>query len=108
VCFVFHFELILTTGTHHSTTELPAIPLVYCIFSLTGVFNAWVSIAAFGAICLAIWFGGKLVFEGELSVGILTSFLVYTVQIAASLAVISSLYGEFMQVCIHHLLFQLQ
>ncbi|XP_067937188.1 uncharacterized protein [Watersipora subatra] len=63
----------------------------------TGVFSGWVSIAAFGAICLAMWYGGKLVFEQQLSVGTLTSFLVYTVSIAGGLAVISSLYGEFMQ-----------
>ena len=37
-------------------------------------------------------------FDGQLSVGILTSFLVYTVQIAGCLAIISSLYGDFMQV----------
>ena len=65
---------------------------------LTGLFNGWVSISAFGAICLAMWYGGKLVFEKELSVGILTSFLVYTVSIAGGLAIISTLYGEFMQV----------
>lgn len=66
---------------------------------VAGLFNGWVSIAAFGAICMAMWYGGKLVFEKELSVGTLTSFLVYTVQIAGCLAIISSLYGEFMQVC---------
>ena len=65
---------------------------------MLGLFTGWVSLAAFGAICLSMWYGGKLVYEHQLSVGILTSFLVYTVSIAGGLAVISTLYGEFMQV----------
>ncbi|CAE7531599.1 ABCB25, partial [Symbiodinium sp. KB8] len=44
-----------------------------------------------------VWYGGTLVLQGSLSVGTLTAFLLYAVQIGASLAMLSGLFGNLMQ-----------
>ncbi|XP_013415862.1 ABC transporter B family member 25 isoform X2 [Lingula anatina] len=62
-----------------------------------GGFDGVIGIIAYGAIVLVLWYGGKLVNEKQLSPGILTSFLLYTLQVAMSFAMLSSLYGDFMQ-----------
>lgn len=62
-----------------------------------GIFNGTVGFLAYGAICLVLWYGGKLIYENKISPGLLTSFLLYTLQVAMAFAFLSSLYGEFMQ-----------
>ncbi|XP_074641098.1 ABC transporter B family member 1-like isoform X3 [Tubulanus polymorphus] len=62
-----------------------------------GSFDGAIGFMAYGAICLVLWYGGKLVNEGTVSPGTLTSFLLYTLQIAMAFAMVSSLYGDFMQ-----------
>lgn len=49
--------------------------------SLTGA----VTFAAFGAIVLVLWEGGRLVLDGELTAGTLVAFLLYAVTIAGSI-----------------------
>lgn len=49
------------------------------------------------AILLVLWYGGTLVRSGELTTGLLTSFMLYTLTVAMAFAFISSLYGDFMQ-----------
>ncbi|XP_025089560.1 ABC transporter B family member 1-like isoform X2 [Pomacea canaliculata] len=62
-----------------------------------GTFEGVIGILAYGAITLVLWYGGKLVYEGNLSAGVLTSFLLYTLQVAIAFGLLSSLYGDFMQ-----------
>jgi ABC transporter fused permease/ATP-binding protein len=47
------------------------------------------------AAVLVLWLGGHLVLEGELSVGQLTAFLVYTLLIAISLGMLSDVWADF-------------
>ncbi|XP_022085601.1 ABC transporter B family member 1-like [Acanthaster planci] len=69
-----------------------------------GIFNGLVGIISQGAIALVLWYGGKLVHlnvtsQGTqgISVGILTAFMLYTLNVAMAFAFLASLYGDFMK-----------
>eukprot|EP00043_Microstomoeca_roanoka_P012782 m.124284 g.124284 ORF g.124284 m.124284 type:complete len:815 (-) comp15590_c0_seq2:410-2854(-) len=49
------------------------------------------------AILLVLWYGGTLVYHGHITTGVLSGFLLYTLQVAMAFAFLSSLYGDFMQ-----------
>lgn len=57
-----------------------------------------ISLAAYLAICVVLWYGGKLVIEntGHLDAPALYSFLLYTVYIAVALGGLSGLYSQLM------------
>ncbi|GFO16380.1 ABC transporter b family protein [Plakobranchus ocellatus] len=67
--------------------------------SMDGLFSFF----AYGAIAAVLWYGGKLVYDNSqnpdtgITAGLLTSFLLYTLQVAMGFALLSSLYGDFMQ-----------
>ena len=63
-----------------------------------GGFMAFVGLLAAGAMSLVLWYGGKLVHDKKLTTGILASFLMYTLQVAFAFGILSSLYGDMMQV----------
>lgn len=52
------------------------------------------SFASFGSIALVFWSGGRLVIEGQLSVGSLTAFLLYTMTVAMAIAGLGSLWAD--------------
>lgn len=60
-----------------------------------GAFQGALSVAAFCSIALVLWFGGHLVMEGALSVGTLTSFMLYTFYLSFSLGALAGLYGDY-------------
>ncbi|XP_078600013.1 uncharacterized protein LOC144875108 [Branchiostoma floridae x Branchiostoma japonicum] len=68
-----------------------------------GGFNGIVGVVAFGAIVLVLWYGAKLVIMEQehpgtgITIGTLTGFMMYTLNVAMAFAFISSLYGDFMQ-----------
>jgi len=64
---------------------------------VTGVFMAIGMAASLSAIALVMWYGGRLVIAGGMSVGQLTSFLVYTMVVAFSLGALGELWAEFMR-----------
>jgi ATP-binding cassette subfamily B protein len=64
---------------------------------LGSIFMGIASFAAFGAAALVLWYGGRLVVRGDLTVGGLTSFLVYTLLVAFSLGGLSDLWAELMK-----------
>ncbi|NOJ83109.1 ABC transporter ATP-binding protein [Myxococcus xanthus] len=63
----------------------------------TSVFMGVASIAGYGSIAAVLWYGGRLVVEGGLSVGELTSFLIYTMLVAFSFSGIAELWADFMR-----------
>jgi ATP-binding cassette subfamily B protein len=65
--------------------------LVYGAF--TGMFTG----AGFGALALILWMGLRMVVAGEMSMGDLTAFLLYTFTVAASLSALSGLYADLMK-----------
>lgn len=60
----------------------------------TSVFMGVASIAGYGSIAAVLWYGGRLVVEGGLSVGELTSFLIYTMLVAFSFSGIAELWAH--------------
>ena len=60
-------------------------------------FMASASFAAFAAAALVFWYGGRLVVRGQMTVGGLTSFLVYTLIVAFSLGALADLWADFMR-----------
>lgn len=60
-----------------------------------GLFGAIGGFLGFGALAAFLWFSGREVLAGRLSVGMIASFLVYGVTIAASLGTLSGLYSQF-------------
>jgi ATP-binding cassette subfamily B protein len=62
--------------------------------NVAGAFMGVASFAAYAAAALVLWYGGRLVSEGSLTVGGLTSFLVYTLLVGLSLGGLSDLWAE--------------
>jgi ABC transporter fused permease/ATP-binding protein len=59
-------------------------------------FTNLVTIVGFFAVVFIIWYGGTLVIDGEMSVGTLTSFLLYVITVAFSVGMLGSLWTDFM------------
>ena len=60
-----------------------------------GLFQGFGGFAAYAAVALVLWYGGRLVIAGEMSVGLLTSFMLYTLFLAFALGGLSGLFGDF-------------
>ncbi len=83
--------------TNRYTTELNnsfnlSVKKIVEIAKFTGA----VSIIGFVAIVFIVWFGGKLVIDGEISIGTLTSYILYVMTVAFSAGMLGSLYSDFM------------
>ena len=48
----------------------------------------------FGAIAAIVWYGGREVIAGRLTLPMITGFLIYGIAIAASLGGLAGLYGQ--------------
>jgi ABC-type multidrug transport system fused ATPase/permease subunit len=59
-------------------------------------FTGLVSILGFSIIVFIVWYGGKLVISNELSIGTLTSYILYVITVAFSFGLLASLYTDFM------------
>ncbi|MCS7085551.1 MAG: ABC transporter transmembrane domain-containing protein [Bacteroidia bacterium] len=59
-----------------------------------GAFASFVIFAIFGAIIFILWYGATMVRAGEMSVGQLTSFLVYTMFVGAAFASFGEQYSQ--------------
>ena len=53
------------------------------------------SFAAYFAVAAVLWYGARLVVQGDLTLGLLVTFLVYSMQVAFSLGGLSELWAEF-------------
>ncbi len=63
----------------------------------SGAFGGIVSFAAYCAIAIVLWYGGHLVMAHKMSLGELTSFLLYTLIVAVSLGTLGGLWADFMR-----------
>ncbi|HEX4386739.1 MAG TPA: ABC transporter transmembrane domain-containing protein [Myxococcales bacterium] len=62
-----------------------------------GAFTGVAQAGAFCAAALVFWYGGHLVVRGEMTVGGLSAFLVYTMLVAVSLGALTDLWADFMR-----------
>jgi ABC transporter fused permease/ATP-binding protein len=56
---------------------------------------AGITMAAFGSVAVVLWFGGRLVIGGALTVGELATFILYTLIVAMSLSALADLWSDF-------------
>ena len=61
---------------------------------LRAAFASFIIIGIFGAIAAVIWYGARLIHSGDMSMGDLTSFLMLTIFIGASIGSIADLYAQ--------------
>ena len=59
-------------------------------------FTGAISILGFSAVVFIVWYGGKLVIQNEMSIGTLTSYILYVMTVAFSAGMLGSLYTDFM------------
>lgn len=59
-----------------------------------GLFISFIILSVFGGIVLVLWYGLGLVESGELTIGKLVSFILYTTFIAAAAGGLGDLYGQ--------------
>lgn len=62
-----------------------------------GGFSGIAGFLGYGALALVVWYGGRMVLDGRLTIGDLTAFIVYTMIVAVSLGSLAGLYGDFMR-----------
>jgi ATP-binding cassette subfamily B protein len=62
---------------------------------LMAAFVGVMTMAAFGSVSAVLWFGGRMVMTGELTVGELTSFILYTLIVAMALSALADLWSDF-------------
>ncbi len=59
------------------------------------VFIALATVGAFGSVSAVLWFGGRMVMAGDMTVGALASFILYTLIVAMSLSALADLWSDF-------------
>lgn len=64
--------------------------------SIVASFMTTLMLLGLGAIVAVVWWGGTMVISGELTVGTLTSFLLYVITVAFSVGMLGSLWTDFM------------
>jgi len=60
----------------------------------TGLFHGAIGFAAYSAIAAVLWYGGTLLIAGEMGMGELASFLLYTLIVALSVGAMSNLWED--------------
>lgn len=88
----FTSELFEIKKYNSALTQVVNTALKAAVFR--GLFIAFVVFVLFGGIVAVIWFGASLVAEGEITVGELISFILYTTLIGGSIAGLGDLYGQ--------------
>jgi ABC transporter fused permease/ATP-binding protein len=63
----------------------------------SSTFMAVASFGGFAAATAVLWYGGRLVLDNQLTVGGLTSFLVYSMFVAFALGALTDLWADFMR-----------
>ena len=62
--------------------------------SFRGLFTSFIIFSIFGGIVLVLWYGSYLVMEEKISVGDLTSFIIYTLFIGGAVGSLGDVYGS--------------
>lgn len=88
----FANELFESARYKNKTDEI----VIYAIKGgkLRAAFASFIILGIFGAIAAVIWYGTRLIHQGSMSMGDLTSFLMLTIFIGASIGSIADLYAQ--------------
>lgn len=88
----FANEVFESTRYKNKTDEI----VIYAIKGgkLRAAFASFIILGIFGAIAAVIWYGTRLIHQGAMSMGDLTSFLMLTIFIGASIGSIADLYAQ--------------
>ncbi len=78
----------------YSTTQNGVIKTALKAATYRGAFVSFIVFALFGSIIAVLWYGAKLVAEGGISIGDLTSFIIYSMFIAGSIGGLGNIYGQ--------------
>jgi len=62
-----------------------------------GGFRGFIVFVGYGTVAVVVWFGSRQVISGDLTLGELTAFLLYSGIVAASIGALAGLYVEFMR-----------
>ncbi|MGO1648537.1 MAG: ABC transporter ATP-binding protein [Sphingobacterium sp.] len=73
----------------HQAVDLAVRGAIY-----RGVFASFIIFAIFGAVIVVIWYGASLVSRGEISVGDLTTYILYSLFVAGSMGSFPELYAS--------------
>ncbi|HYO73587.1 MAG TPA: ABC transporter transmembrane domain-containing protein [Archangium sp.] len=65
--------------------------------SQSAIFMAAASSASYLASAVVLWYGGRMVLDGKMTVGNLTSFLIYSMMVAFALGALTDLWADFMR-----------
>jgi len=84
-------------GHRYSAKVQRAYELARRRSSAASIFFAAASFGGYTSAALVFWYGGRLVVGGQMTVGGLTSFLVYTLIVAFSLGALADLWADFMR-----------
>ncbi|MCL4135615.1 UNVERIFIED_CONTAM: hypothetical protein GTU68_057930 [Idotea baltica] len=88
----FTNEKIEAEKYSNSMTDVVALSIKSAIFR--GGFISFSIVGLFGGIMLVVWYGGGLVFQGEIELADLMSFLFYTAFIGASVNGLGDIYSQ--------------
>ncbi|MPY65442.1 ATP-binding cassette domain-containing protein [Deinococcus sp. SDU3-2] len=64
---------------------------------LQALMGGVMSFLTFASLALVLWYGGRLVMGGDLSPGGLVTFLIYALQVGATVAAMSGLFSQFQE-----------
>jgi ATP-binding cassette subfamily B protein len=62
---------------------------------VVSLFVGAMTLAAFGSVSAVLWFGGRMVMTGDLTVGELATFILYTLIVAMALSTLADLWSDF-------------
>ena len=62
---------------------------------VVALFVGTMTLAAFGSVSAVLWFGGRMVMTGDLTVGELATFILYTLIVAMALSTLADLWSDF-------------
>jgi ATP-binding cassette subfamily B protein len=62
-----------------------------------GGFRGFINFVGYGAVTLIVWYGGRMVAGGDMTIGELTAFLLYAGIVAVSIGGLAGIYAEFMR-----------
>jgi ATP-binding cassette subfamily B protein len=81
----------------YSAAAWEAFALARRRVGVVAAFLGITSLAAYSAVALVLWYGGRLVAAGGMSVGELTSFILYTLIVAFAISALANLWSDFMR-----------